>query len=164
MFETALSHQLSAISFHPLFAVGGDGATLVDKAVTFGMIFIILEALSSVAIIWASFRPQRSVDDKILQALSGCSGRHISEQQRWEKVVGEQIAALVKATDAMKDEGTRRTEDIWRAMDRQKEIVQSLSSDLSRALGRLEGRADVMDALRAALPKQPAAGDKTHAI
>jgi len=147
-----------------LAAADAPGASLDSAVVTVGGLLAFLWTLSLVLEIWQKLKPQPPPDEKYASAESfhEFSQRCATDLVRSESNCLGKIADLAKLVETIQEDRKRSQKDIWDALRANERTVQLLSNDLSRALGRLEGRADVMDALRAALPKQLQPGEKAN--
>ncbi|MCX6901727.1 MAG: hypothetical protein NT105_23860 [Verrucomicrobia bacterium] len=141
MFTAAISSQLSALSLPLLTAapITLDNSTVV----TVGMIVAVAAMVKWATDIWANIRPNRSFDDKLVAALTACQGQ-----------CSKNLKVATDDIEVIQADRRRNTTDLWKEINGLKETIQTFSNDLNRALGRLEGRAEMLDAVRDVIAKK----------
>ncbi|MBI5820579.1 MAG: hypothetical protein HZA88_16555 [Verrucomicrobia bacterium] len=108
-----------------------------NTVITVGMILGGLGAIKLLTGIWSDVKPQKNMDELIAAALGTC-------KVQCEKNLGF-------ATDDIKkiqEDRQRNMKDLWGEINSLKGTLQTVCLDLTRALGRLEGRAEMLDAVR----------------
>jgi hypothetical protein len=131
---SALSSQL------PLADAGAQltSSTISDSSViTVGAIVAVAVVAQAVASVWDAVRPKPPLEDKIARALALCSSH-----------CHEKIAAVATEVGEVKKDRVRNMQDLWGAIDGLKSSISMMSSDLNRALGRLEGRDEMKAELK----------------
>lgn len=108
-----------------------------NTVITVGMILGALGAIKLLTGIWSDVKPQKNMDDLIAAALGTCK----TQCDKNLKFATDDIAKI-------QEDRQRNMKDLWSQIDSLKATLQSVCLDLTRALGRLEGRAEMLDAVR----------------
>ncbi len=151
---TAGSGQWSVDSFQSLLAAADVVPTFTsDAAITVAGLLAFLFALSLVIQIWKDLKPTPPNDEKYAgaEAFRICGTRCAADVARAEASCLDKIGALAKSVSDIQEDRKRNMADVWAAIRANEKTVSSITSDLQRALGRLEGRSDVMTELRSIL-------------
>lgn len=141
-----ISGQWSVVSgqcLAPLLAAAEPLTFDNSTVVTIGMIVAAGAMIKWATDIWANIRPSRTLDEKIVAALTACQG----QCSRNLKVATDDIAGI-------QADRRRNTKDLWDEINALKVTLQTVCLDLTRALGRLEGRAEMLDAVRDVVSKK----------
>lgn len=108
-----------------------------NTVITVGMILGGLGAIKLLTGIWSDIKPQKNMDELIAAALGNCK----IQCDKNLKFATDDITKI-------QEDRQRNMKDLWNQIDSLKATLQSVCLDLTRALGRLEGRAEMLDAVR----------------
>ena len=121
--------------------------------VTLGGIVLILWIANLAKQLWDGFKPQPPPDEKYASAETcGLARiRYAADLVKAESNCLGKIGDLATALKELQEDRKRNVREVWEAIRANEKTLQAIISDLNRALGRLEGRADVFDALKTLL-------------